>query len=126
MSIGGLEDHTRVALLISECQQAMTVAEYRDKRDELARQVEERRIIPNVSELATAFRDANAPVIHSHLVARSDWRGFSVNCVLAGVGEGRGTSLTVCCRCWPPLPTERRSSPTLLKRSSALRLVSVG
>jgi nicotinamidase-related amidase len=85
MTVRGLDSGERVALLVSECQQAMTVEEYRDRRDELARQVREQGIIPAISELAAAFRKAGAPVIHSHLVPRDDWQGFSVNCALAAI-----------------------------------------
>jgi nicotinamidase-related amidase len=90
MTVRGLDNGEHAALLVSECQQAMTVEAYRDQRDELARQVREQGIIPAISELAASFRGAGAPVIHSHLVPRDDWVGFSVNCALAGILKRTG------------------------------------
>jgi nicotinamidase-related amidase len=85
MTVRGLDRGERCALLISECQQGMIVEKYRGARDELARQAENRQIVPAIAELAEAFRRAAQPVVHSHLVPRADWSGFKVNCALAGV-----------------------------------------
>lgn len=85
MTVRGLDRGERCALLISECQQGMIVEEYRGARDELARQAEQRGIVPAIAELAEAFRRAGQPVLHSHLVPRADWSGFRVNCALAGL-----------------------------------------
>jgi nicotinamidase-related amidase len=85
MTVRGLDQAERAALLISECQQGMIVEEFRGARDELARQAEEREIVPAIAELAEGFRRVGQPVVHSHLVPRTDWSGFRVNCALAGV-----------------------------------------
>lgn len=90
MAIQGLGNGERAALVISECQQAMTVEVYRTARDELAAQVRDRGIIPAIVELARGFRAAGLPVIHSHLAPRDDWSGFRVNCALAGVLKRTG------------------------------------
>jgi nicotinamidase-related amidase len=83
--VRGLDKGQRPALLVSECQQAMIVEEFREARDELAREARERGLVPAIAELAGAFRAAHLPVVHSHLVPRADWSGFGVNCVLSGV-----------------------------------------
>lgn len=85
MMVRGLDRGERAALLISECQQGMTVAEYRDQRDDLAREVARRGIIPAIAALAAAFRAQGLPVFHSHLAPRDDWSGFAVNCALAAI-----------------------------------------
>jgi nicotinamidase-related amidase len=81
----GLSEGERVALVISECQQAMVLDEFRGRRDELARQVADAEVIPHIAELAAAFRERDLPVFHSWLTPHEDWRGFAVSCALAGV-----------------------------------------
>jgi nicotinamidase-related amidase len=85
VAVRGLDKGERAALLISECQKAMTLSEFRDVRDNLARTVSERNVIPAITELAEGFRAVGRPVVHSHLVPRADWTGFDVHCALSGV-----------------------------------------
>jgi nicotinamidase-related amidase len=85
LGVRGLDKGEKPALLISECQGAMTMVEYRDVRDDLARNVRDGGTIPAIARLADGFRSAGLPVVHSHLAPRSDWSGFSVHSVLEAV-----------------------------------------
>lgn len=86
----GLSDGERAALVISECQQAMLLDEYRGRRDELARNAAEAEIVPHIAELADAFRARGLPVFHCWLRPHEDWRGFAVSSVLAAVVKRTG------------------------------------
>jgi len=90
-TIYGLQNGQKAALLISECQRSMT-----DPVDAtiaaLNQQVNERGILPKISALAQACRESGVPVIHCTIVAMKDFRGFSVNCLLAK-GVVRGNEL---------------------------------
>lgn len=83
--VRGLSAGERVALVISECQQAMTLDEYRGVRDELARNFDAAGVAGAIAALAAEFRELGHPVVHSWLVPRAGWQAFSVNCTLAGV-----------------------------------------
>ncbi len=81
-SVRGLEPGKRAALLVVEVQNGITNPSYDDTP--LARQVVARGIVAGINTLATAFREAGAPVIFCTIAsATSDWTGFRVNCALA-------------------------------------------
>ncbi|WP_067650637.1 cysteine hydrolase [Nocardia harenae] len=77
----GIESGRRAALLISECQNAITNPAY--ETSPLIEQVVEREIIGKINDLAAAFRSLDLPVVHCTISARPDFVGFRTNCVLA-------------------------------------------
>lgn len=83
--VRGLSAGERTALVISECQKAMVLDEYRGVRDELARNFDAAGLADAIADLAASFRELGHPVIHSWLVPRAGWSAFSVNCTLAGL-----------------------------------------
>jgi nicotinamidase-related amidase len=84
----GLKRGQRPALLISECQNAITNIAYVDSP--LARQVHERGIIPQINHLANAFRAHRLPVIHCTIASPPGFEGFVVNCALAAQIKKQG------------------------------------
>lgn len=70
--IRGFENDRRIALIISECQQGVVGAE-NSPFSGLVEQVVVRGILPKIARLADAFRAANLPVIHAHVVHRPDY-----------------------------------------------------
>lgn len=89
MSIRGLEDGNRAALLISECQNGIVNPRYVD--NSLVQQVEARRTISKVAALADEFRRRRLPVIHCHVALPEDPDAWFVNCLLARRLVGRLT-----------------------------------
>jgi nicotinamidase-related amidase len=83
----GLDRGQRPALLISECQNAITNIAYADSP--LANQVHERGIIDRINQLADAFRANRLPVIHCTIAVPS-FDGFVVNCALAAQIKKQG------------------------------------
>jgi len=83
----GLDRGQRPALLISECQNAITNVAHVDSP--LARQVHERGIIARINHLADAFRAHRLPVIHCTIAVPS-FDGFVVNCALAAQIKKQG------------------------------------
>jgi nicotinamidase-related amidase len=80
--VRGLEPGKRPALLVVEVQNGIANPSYDDTP--LARQAAARGIVAGINTLATAFREAGAPVIFCTIAAAaSDWSGFRVNCALA-------------------------------------------
>jgi nicotinamidase-related amidase len=78
------------ALLISECQNGLVNPEYATTMDQLARQAEERGIIPRIAALADAFRVAGLPVAHATIEPAADYEGFDIASPLAAVTVRRG------------------------------------
>lgn len=80
--VRGMEAGRRVALLVSEVQNAITNPAYRDNA--LVSQVESRQIVPKINALTAAFRAAHRPVVFCTIAARTaDFSDFVVNCALA-------------------------------------------
>lgn len=88
----GLDRGQRPALLVSECQNHITNGSFADSP--LIQQVGQRDIIGRINELADAFRAARLPVIFCNIAAPSDFEGFVVNCVLAGLIKRNGRLVT--------------------------------
>lgn len=80
----------RPVLLISECQNGLINPDHATTMDQLARQAEERRIVPKIAALATAFREAELPVAHATIEPAADYAGFDVASPLAAVTVKRG------------------------------------
>lgn len=91
-AIRGLDRNERPALLISECQNAITNAKYRSTP--LVEQVSARGIVPRINRLAAGFRSAGYPVIHCTIAAQPRFEGFVVNCVLAARVKAEGALVT--------------------------------
>jgi nicotinamidase-related amidase len=70
--IRGLENNKRAALLISECQHGV-ISPDMSPFPGLAEQVQKRGILNRISKLAEAFRAAELPVIHLHVVHRKGY-----------------------------------------------------
>lgn len=77
----GLEPGKRVALLINECQNGMTSAQY-STNAELVEQVQSRGVLANISALAQAFRLAGLPVVHPIITPFPGFVGFPRNSLL--------------------------------------------
>lgn len=88
----GLERGQRAALLVSECQNAITNSTYDESP--LIQQVEARGIIPRIASLADSFRDAGLPVVFATIAAPEGFVGFRVNCVLAALIKRGGKLVT--------------------------------
>lgn len=82
-------DRTPV-LLISECQNGLVNPEHATTMEQLARQAEERGIIPRIATLADAFRAAGLPVAHATIEPAADYEGFDIASPLAAVTVRRG------------------------------------
>lgn len=81
MTVIGLEEGLRPALLISEMQNNMANPAYNDTP--LVGQVVERGIVSKINVLADGFRKAGKPVIHCTISARKGFVGWNDNCRLA-------------------------------------------
>ena len=79
----GLGDGQQAALVISECQNAMTNPDYASNTG-LALQAAGRGIIERIAELARDCRRAGVPVVYATFVPRADFRGTTANCLLLG------------------------------------------
>lgn len=71
------------ALLMNECQNAMTDPAFSHNVG-LAQGVVDRDVIGHIATLAEAFRSTGRPVVHNTIVPRSDFAGFTANCLLLG------------------------------------------
>jgi nicotinamidase-related amidase len=71
------------ALLINECQNAMTDPAFSHNVG-LAQEVVDRDVIGHIAVLAAAFRSAGRPVVHNTIVPREDFAGYTANCLLLG------------------------------------------
>jgi nicotinamidase-related amidase len=80
------------ALLLNECQNAMTdpASSGQAGRVGLATEVVRRGMIENIAALADAFRRHGRPVVHCTIVPRADYAGFSANCLLLGSLKKKG------------------------------------
>src|SRR3546814_12048520 len=87
MAVRGLDRGQRAALVISECQNAITNPGY--DSSPLIEQVETRGIIPRIASLADSFRDAGLPVLSAPIPAPD---GFSSAERRAGKERGRTCS----------------------------------
>ncbi|MBV9842306.1 MAG: cysteine hydrolase [Sphingomonadaceae bacterium] len=81
MTVKGLGEGQRAALVISECQNGITNIGY--SFSPLAEQVAARGIIAKIAELAASFRAASLPVVHCLITMPEDPSGWTINCVLA-------------------------------------------
>src|SRR5882724_5498166 len=91
--VRGMEPERRVALVVSEVQNGITNAAYRDNA--LVTQVQTRGIVARINYLATAFRAAGRPVVFCTIAAASaDWSGFVVSCALAAGIRRNGQLIT--------------------------------
>jgi nicotinamidase-related amidase len=79
----------RSALLINECQNAMTDPALSHNKG-LAQEVATRDVIGHIALLAAAFRAAGRPVVHNTIVPRRDYAGFAANCLLLGSLKKQG------------------------------------
>jgi nicotinamidase-related amidase len=77
------------ALLMNECQNAMTDPAFSHNVG-LAQEVVDRDVIGHIAALATAFRSAARPVVHNTIVPRTDFAGFTANCLLLGSLKKQG------------------------------------
>ena len=77
-------------LLISECQNGLVNPAFATTMDQLARQAEERGIVPRIAALADAFRGAGLPVAHATIEPAADYEGFDIASPLAAVTVRRG------------------------------------
>jgi nicotinamidase-related amidase len=71
------------ALLLNECQNAMTDPAMAS-REGLAAEVERRGMIDHIARLAQAFRTAGRPVVHCTIVPLAGYVGFTASCLLLG------------------------------------------
>lgn len=83
------ESLAHAALLINECQLAMTEPGA-GHNDGLAGEAASRGIIDRLAVLAKGFRAAGRPVVYSTIVPRADYAGFNANCVLLGLLKKQG------------------------------------
>lgn len=90
MGVRGLDRGERPALIINECQNAMINGEF-SHNEGLVREVRERRVVPNIAQLADACRRAGILVVHSTIVLRPDRIGTTASCLLLGALIKRGT-----------------------------------
>jgi nicotinamidase-related amidase len=81
MSVRGLDNGERAALIINECQNGM-VNPKGSSNDGLAGEAARRGIVPRLVELAQACREAGVLVVHSTMVPRPDYAGTMRNCLL--------------------------------------------
>lgn len=75
--IKGLDRGQKAALLISECQNAMTRSGYPTVAT-LSAEVEKRNMVANIAALSAVCRENGVRVIHCTLVALADFSGFTV------------------------------------------------
>src|SRR3954471_376839 len=81
MSVRGLDDGERAALVLNECQRGMVDPAVAGN-GALAGEVARRGVVPRLAELAQACRDAGVLVVHSTIVPRADYVGTTRNCLL--------------------------------------------
>lgn len=86
MSVRGLDNNERAALLIGECQRAATDTMIAGPGG-LAEEVERRGIIPRIAALAAACRAHAIPVIHAIKIGRADGGGTFSNALIAAVSR---------------------------------------
>jgi nicotinamidase-related amidase len=77
------------ALLINECQNAMTDPAFSHNVG-LAQEVVQRDVIAHIASLAAVFRSTNRKVIHNTIVPRRDFAGYTANCLLLGSLKKQG------------------------------------
>src|ERR1700710_1033450 len=82
MSIRGMSEIRRTALVISECQNGMTNGKYATNR-ELVEQVGSRRMLENIAGLASEFRAAGLPVFYVVIRPTVGFRGWAKNSLLS-------------------------------------------
>jgi nicotinamidase-related amidase len=78
------ESLSNAALIINECQLAMTDPGA-GHNEGLANQASSRGIIDRLAVLAKGFRAAGRPVVYTTIVPRADFAGFTANCVILGL-----------------------------------------
>lgn len=88
--IKGLEKGQKAALLISECQNAMTRTGYPTVAS-LSAEVEKRNIVANIAALSARCRENGVRVIHCTIVALPGFSGFKVCSPLMASMKKRGT-----------------------------------
>ncbi|MES2025633.1 MAG: isochorismatase family cysteine hydrolase [Pseudomonadota bacterium] len=87
--IRGLNKGQKAALLISECQRGVIEADL-SSFPGLVEQVNTRDIVKKISRLADEFRAAGLPVVHLHVVHRSDYADLPVTSVIMGMSVKNG------------------------------------
>jgi len=92
--VRGLERGQTAALLISECQNAMTNSATAHGQPpqtfDVGYHANQRGIIPKIDAMADVFRSFGLPVVFCTISALPDFRGFKVNCSLAAAVKRRG------------------------------------
>jgi nicotinamidase-related amidase len=92
MSIRGLSDGERAALVISECQNNMINPEPgRRHLPGLADEAERRSLAANIARLAAGCRAADVPVLHCTIEPRPDFAGLGTRNPLLGTMAKRGS-----------------------------------
>jgi len=86
MTVRGLENGQRCALLIGECQRGATDVSVAGKGG-LAEIAEERGIVPKIKALADFCRARDIPVIHGTKIGRPDGGGAFANSLYANVSK---------------------------------------
>jgi nicotinamidase-related amidase len=81
MSVRGLDDGERAALVLNECQRGMVDPAVAGN-GALAGEVARRGVVPRLAALAQACRAAGVLVVHSTIVPRADYVGTMRNCLL--------------------------------------------